>query len=143
MKAPTLLLVAALLTTSAAAAEIKSLGFRPGGIAPQGPYDLRVSFGSYCCGIDRAGLEQVRALIRESPLPTVAEEWGWGREGEREIGLRFAKTEDREAFAARLAQLRQERATALAASGKAKTTPPFAVLRGGGGKAVHLGQRKS
>jgi hypothetical protein len=40
--------------------------------------------------------------VRTSAAPTSAVAWGWGREGERSLGLTFAGTAARDAFACEL-----------------------------------------
>jgi hypothetical protein len=127
-----LALLAALIATPASAGEIIDRGFHYGGYRPAAPHELEVRFGSFCCGPDRTGLEQVTALIVGSPAPSLAESWGWGREGERSIGLRFRTAADRAAFACQLERLRKARAAEQAASGKPGGKPLFSVTDASG-----------
>ena len=121
----------------ARAVEITDLGFLRTS-RPAAGYDLTVSFGSVCCGIDRQALERVSAHVQASGLPTAAEAWGWGREGERTIGLRFASPADRDAFARELVALRKRLAASRPAPKGTQPDPAFEV-RGAGAE----GQTKS
>lgn len=115
--------------TPARATEITDLGFQRTG-KPAADYDLRVSFGSVCCGIDTVAYERVAAAVKASPAPTTAEVWGWGREGERTIGLRFAGAAETAAFKRELLALRAR----LEAEGPKRTgsqpNPAFEVVGG-------------
>ena len=50
--------------------------------------DIEVTFGSYGGGVDAALREAVRALTRNNPGVTEAEETPWGREGESTLCVR-------------------------------------------------------
>jgi hypothetical protein len=124
MKRSLLLSLAAAMTASPAlATEVADLGLKRGGHTPGAPYDLRISFGSVCCGIDRPALERVLTHVQASRLPTAAERWSWGKEGEVDIGLRFARPADRDALARELLDLRSQ----VGAKSTSLPQPSFAV----------------
>lgn len=101
------ILAALAACTPARATTIEDLGLQRGGQPAGGAFDLTVSFGSLCCGIDATAFEAVTAHVERSRSPATAVTWAWGREGERSLGLTFADDVAREAFACELLALRE------------------------------------
>lgn len=62
------------------------------------PCEVKVVFGSECCGIDTALQQRVSAYSAAEPLVAGRSEMSWGREGERTLCLAVASADAGQVF---------------------------------------------